>query len=170
MKRTTLALVVVGIVLEIAAFLVSNADEIPFVLHVVSPDYARAMEGLARLESGGLAASQLLPGMPGFEECADLYIQMFRQQASQEELADLRINRFHHLPRVSLDLSPGEGSRTVRHLEVHLSNGQQVSSSLESLEAKIERLKRGDLFSVSAFVFCLGVLLQVLAIVAEERR
>ena len=165
MRKFALVLFVSGLILEAAAFLLSNADDFPIVLGVVSRDYALATQGLNSLESG----NELLPNMVGFEECADPYLAILRQQNPPEVLSGISITRFFHPPRVEQGFNVNRGVSTKRPLEIFLSNGEKIDSTVEALEIKINRLKKGSLLFAAVVAFFIGVALQVIGFTIERR-
>jgi hypothetical protein len=169
MKRATLVLFIVGVVLELGGFLVSNAEEIPAVSRIVSRNYAFAKEGLATLETGSKMNTELLPGMRGFDQCAELYMTILRNQNPPESLRGVSVTRFFHPAEVTQVFDVNRGVRSKRPLEIQLSNGQKVHSTLESLQAKIEPLKSSSLFMAAAAIFGIGLAFHIAAFVCEHR-
>lgn len=73
----------------------------------------------------------------------------------------LAVVRFVHPPSVIHLLNVRRGVLDLRPLEVYLSTGEEVDSSLESLSKKIDKLRGRGLFRLSALVFAAGVVLSI---------
>ena len=164
MKSIAACLFVMGILLSCFGFLLSNTERLPFVLQMVSPSYINARFALQTLEMG----KEVLPGMRGFAECATIYMIELEDQNPIEILSGVAITRFYHPPKVVKGLSVKRGISVSRPLEITLSNGQKLNTTLEALEKKVFRLKAKKLFSWATIIFLFGVFFQILGFFVER--
>jgi len=146
------------------AFVVANAENIPFVYRILSPSYFNALNGLNNLSSKKI----LTPDDTGFIEISNILIGLLREQNSPEAVKNISVKKF---VREDAFLSfSTENVKEIVPIEVHLSNDQNIKWDVQSLSLNIEKLKTSNIFLWSSIVFAIGVLIQIIAYMIEKHR
>jgi hypothetical protein len=160
--KLTLLLFVLGLVLEIAGFLLGAVEHIPFVLRFVSPDYLAANQGIKALEKG----EALREPTSGFEQIASIFINEARSQNSPDIIAKIKVQQFRLAGSSGIAFGRA-GVRETVPVTVTLSNGQEVSWELPDIKKKVEELKTSNLFIWGVVLFIAGVLFQIAGFLIE---
>lgn len=163
MKTSAALLVILGILLEIAAFLGDKAESVPVVLSLVAPKYIEAQSGLVKLEK----KMTLSPGDPGFEAIANIFLLRLAEENPPDRLAGVSVMKIERqTPKIVFgNLRAGE----VVPVTFSLSNGQSLDWSLDGLIETILALKKGRVFQFSAIVFVVGILIQIVGFIMQVR-
>ena len=163
MKKLTIVLFLLGVLLEALGIVVAFPKRFPFVLDLVASDYQRACLGLDSLSR----RQELTPRSPGFEEIEELYFACLRDKNPPDVLKKIEITK---ITRTDIDsglaFTPS-GTRSFIPIEIHLSNGQKDKWDLEILRAKVEDLK--DFFWAILVLWILGITLQATSVYLEAR-
>ena len=159
--RVLITLIIVGLVIETVAFFVSQIENIPFVLRIVSPKYAHASKGLKRLES----STALTPSDEGFNEFQDIFLNLLCAQNPTEQVTSISILKFQR-EGARLAFSK-KRAREVIPIKVFISNGQEIDWNIEDLVENVERLKKTDTFVISVIIFLFGVIIQIIGVIIQ---
>ncbi len=105
MRRVAVVIFELGVFINVAAFLLSKVEEVPFVYSVVALSYLAGRNAIRVHET----ESDLLPGMPGFEVSANLYLTGLRRDYPVRNFTEVYVTGLHHPPKVSQDFSIKKG-------------------------------------------------------------
>lgn len=161
MKPSAVALFILGILLAVAAFLGEKADNLPFILSLVAPEYTEAQSGLAELEKKMIVS----PGDRGFEALANTFLSRLAKDNPPDRLKDVTITKIerHRPALVFRKLRAGE----VVKITFSLSNDQTIDWNYDKLSEAIIALKTGRIFRFSAFVLFGGILIQAVGFIIQ---
>jgi hypothetical protein len=164
MARIRIMLFIIGLLLEALAFLGSHAENVPFVLSIVSPSYVKAKDGLRQMEK----IIVLAPNQCGFDELSGLFLKQLALWNPTKDVSSISVlkitrekpvfvfNRLHATEKIPLIFT--------------LSNGQNIKWDLAALTEDVKNLKATRLFLASIVVFVLGVGIQILGFVVVKGR
>jgi hypothetical protein len=152
---------IIGLCLEVVAFFVGYADNVPLIFRVVSPAYARAKQALSTLRGG----EELSKEHSGFKEIASLLLKELKSHNPPERIATIDVIRIIPEKPVLMFSTKQVGPKTP--IVVELSDGQKPEWDLESLEDRVSQLKSTHLFRVAIGIFLLGVVVQVIGFVVD---
>ena len=146
--RIVITLFIFGVVIATTAFFINQMDNIPFVVKLISPKYARSSKGLDKLDSSGV----LMPSDEGFMEFQEIFLNFLCEQTSPEKTISISVKKFQR-SRAIINLSP---------IKVFISNGQEINWSYEDLIKNIENFKKKNTFVTSFIIFLFGVIIQII--------
>lgn len=158
-KKTKNKLLLIGLFIEIAAFALSNAEQISWITSLVSPGYCNARQGLKTLEE----KRELFPNEPGFKELVQLFHNKAQQPLEQillEEYTPVRIHRYKAGLQISQNIAGGEVPVILEFL-----NGCKIEYSFKEMQEGMESLKNRKLFVDSSFIFFLGIVVQIFGLI-----
>jgi hypothetical protein len=164
MSRTTIVLFIIGLLLEALAFLGSHAENVPFVLSVVSPSYVKAKDGLRQMEK----VMVLIPNQRGFDELSGLFLKKLVLWNPTKDVSSINVMKITRQKSVFI-INRFHANETVP-LIFTLSNGQNLKWDLEALTESVNNLKATRLFLASIVVFVLGVGIQISGFVGKRQR
>lgn len=156
------ALFYFGVVIAAAGFLTDKAENIPGVLRLLAPSYARAANGLDTLQPTGT----LGPGQSGFFELESFFWREADAKGARAQLAFQQVRRFE---RKTAMIAFGEAhAGEVVPVDVQLTS-TSVKWDMAGLRERAERLKRSSLLGSSTIIFVLGIVSTIVGRLLEER-
>ena len=163
MKTSALVLFVLGILFAICAFLGDEADNMPFVLRLVAPEYTECQSGLVELEKEMI----LSPGDQGFEALAKTFLSRLARDNPPDRLAGVSITKIERNRPIAAfgKLLAGQ----VVKVTFSLSSGQTIDWSLDRLSEAVLALKTGRIFPFSAILLSGGILIQIVGFLLQVR-
>lgn len=161
MARITIVLFITGLILEALAFLGSHAENVPFVLSVVSPSFITANNGLKEMER----TMVLTPNQRGFDELSALFLKQLALWNPDKDISTISVVK---ITRENPALVFGRlHAKEKVPLTFTLSNGQDLKWNLEALMKGVNNLKARRLFLASVIVFVIGIGIQILGFIVE---
>jgi hypothetical protein len=154
-KKINLILILTGLFIEIAAFALSNAEQIPWITALISPGYYNATQGLNTLEQ----KKELFPSEPGFNELVQLFYNKAQQPLAQLLFKEYTPTRIH-CSMASLKLSTNTIGGTVPVI-LEFPNDNKIEWDFWELQEVVETLKERKLFVYSGFIFLFGIIVQI---------
>ncbi len=154
-------LFIIGLVFETVAFFVNQMENISFAVKIISPKYAHASNGLAKLESSMV----LTPSDEGFNEFQEIFLNLLRAQNPSEQVASISVLKFQR-EGARLTFSQ-KRTKEVIPIKVFISNGKEIDWNLEDLVKNIETFKKKNTFVASIIIFIFGVIIQIIGFVIE---
>ena len=157
MKASGLVLFIVGIAVVTCGFAVSHTDHLGWVASVVTPGYNGALDAAARLRCG----ESVDPEHSGFIALSEAYLGVARSKPRWKVPGDAQVARFTSLAG-RMGASTGDIALTsgvVLHVE--LSSGRRVPGELGVIEEAIRSRAAARVFTVSALLFALGLVLEI---------
>lgn len=152
-----------GFVIMLIAFFASHAGDLRFVQRVVSPEYVQALRGLRQLE----IQTHLEPGETGFAELSALFLDRYREQNPERNMAGAEAAR---LERQQAVISVEEkNAPEVVPVTCLLANGQKIEWNHAELMDAIDHYKSSTVFIVALVLFWIGALIQFIAFSVERR-
>jgi len=149
---------IIGILMTIAGWSVSNSDRLPVVQKLVSPRYERAMSAYKALHKKGAILNQR---NEGFQEIVALLKEDITR--SVEPL----ISGVKTLDWGSAAVNTDQGMQWQQYLELEISfsNAKPISGKIKKLQSRIEaRYQKKNLFMWSTGIFWLGIAISLLAL------
>lgn len=163
MKKIPHILFAIGLMLEILAFLISNASNIPLLLSLLSPTYYNAQQGLMKLNLDKILISK----DDGFQEISTI----FNKQSIEEGRPDLATIAFVKFIQKTPQMGYSVKSAGVQTPIVgYLDNGQIINWYLEDISADIDTLKSGNIFWEAVIIFSFGVIIQFIGFVIKMHK
>ena len=159
--RIFITLFIIGLAIETVAFFISQMENIPFVLKIISPKYAHASKGLEKLESSMI----LEPPDEGFKEFQEIFLNLLRKQNTPEKLTSISVLKFQR-EGARLALSE-KRTKEVIPIKVFVSNGQEINWNVEDLVKNIEKFKKKNTFVTSIIIFLFGISIQITGFIIE---
>lgn len=163
MSKIKFSLFVGGLVLEVFAFLIGNASNLPWMHRLLSPAYYKAQKALIKLES----EKELIQTDYGFQEI----IRALQEKAIQErhpEISGLPVRKIvRGTPAMGFSANKAGVSTPV---EFHFEGGRTVKWNLEEIVEKIQALRTKNLFCWALGLFAIGVILQVAGFLIENKK
>lgn len=158
MKKLTIILFFLGIFLEMCSFCFSQVEHISLVSEIVSPAYAKGMQGIKRLE----ANETLLPKDMGFPAISAVIMSSLQELNPPERLSRITVQKIVSVPR-GTDIKIGGKSifGGISNVRVTFSNKQELSFMIDGLRTKLVNAHFNTLFIVACGIFVIGVLLQL---------
>ena len=149
---------IIGVLLTIFGWTVSNSDRMPGVQRLIVPDYARAMSAYTRLHTKNIVLTE---DDEGFRQIAELL--------KQDIVGDVEpdITQIKTLDWGSAAVNTDQGIQWQQYieLEISFSNSKPVAGKIRELESRInEAYQNRSLFLVSTLVFWFGILLSLVAV------
>jgi hypothetical protein len=161
MARITIVLFIIGLLFEALAFLGAHAEDVPFVLSIVSPSYVTAKDGLREMER----TMVLTPNQRGFDELSALFFKQLVLWNPGKDVSSISVVK---ITRKNPALAFGRlHAKEKVPLIFTLSNGQDLKWDLEALMKGVNNLKAKRLFLASVVVFVIGVGIQILGFIVE---
>jgi len=155
-KYIPLLLFIIGLLIEMLAFFVGNAEFVPIIYKVVSPSYFRASSGLEKLQK----EKSLEPQDHGFKEISDLFKLVALKQNKPEVVNKIEVDKFVK-KGAKLAFNPERVSEKIE-VEVKLSNGHIVKWDLNEIEPMVDNLKSPYIFYWALSLFLVGVVIQII--------
>jgi hypothetical protein len=152
---------IVGILLTIAGWSVSNSDQLPVVQKLVSPRYKRAMSAYKALHNKGAILNQ---SNEGFQEIV---------ATLKEDITgpvEPMISSLKTLDWGTAAVNTDQGIQWQQYLELEISfsNAKPISGKIRRLQRRIEaRYQKKNLFAWSTGIFWLGIAISLLALFWE---
>ena len=163
MGRITVILFFIGILIEALAFIGSKAEDIPFVLSIVSPSYANAKDGLSEMER----TMVLLPNQDGFIELSAIFYKNLVLWNPGRDVSSLSVVK---ITRKKANMTVGTlHAKEVVPLIFTMSNGQDLKWELGALMEDVNNLKAKHLFFTSIVVFVIGIGIQILGFILGRK-
>jgi hypothetical protein len=163
MRRLATPLFAAGLLLQAAGFAGHEALRARPLARLLSPAYARASDGLARLA----AAGQLGAGERGFGELAGIFAARLREQNDPSTVARVTVVKF------AREAAGGPAGPTRERqagpVAAILSNRQSLRTSVVSLARGVDGLRRGLPPGAAAALFLAGAALSAGAFLAARR-
>lgn len=157
-------LFLIGLFVESIAFVVSQTENIPFVLKLMSPKYTNSQNGLQKLES----SLTLEPADEGFVEFQEIFLDLLRHQNPTQNINLISVSKFQREgSRLAFSV---KRTKEVIPIKVLISNGQELVWNLEELTLKIDNFKKSNTFVVSITIFVFGVVIQVIGFIVELKK
>lgn len=158
MKKWTIILFFLGIVLEFCSFCLLQIEHIPWVSEIVSPAYAQGMQGIEKLETN----KTLMPKDTGFSAISDIIISSLLKLNPPERLSGITVQKIVLVPRKT-DIKIGGKSilGDDSKVRITLSNKQELSWMTDDLRTKLVKVHLNTLFVVACWIFGFGVSLQL---------
>lgn len=173
MKKWTKTLFFTGLIIQLLAFFVDQATEIPLVLRMVAPTHYHSKAGIESL----LAKKKLAQTDDGFREIASTLLNDFRKRNNvSANIKDLKVERIWLEIQATRGDQPVEGYTLVdfeistETTKVYGIGGNIGFMTLERLEDAIEALKKPNILIVSILMFLVGSLIEILAFYAEHSK
>ena len=144
-----------GLALEVVGFLIRQADQMLWLLHLVSPGYVRGMQGVETLDVN----QPLRDGDPGFAQISQLIMLDLRKSEPADFLDRIEVQQMQPFNQHVLGF--GGAPLKSTQIRVTFSNGQVRSYWTKVLQTKLRDLHSRRLFRVACVVFGLGVIVQL---------
>lgn len=154
---------IIGILMTIAGWSVSNADRLKVVQKFVSPQYEKAMLAYKSLQSEGAILNQ---SNEGFQEIVSLLKEDLT--GSVEPL----ISSVKTLGWGSVIVNTEQGMQWQQYLELKISflNAQPVSGKIKNLHSRIEaKYQVKNLFIYSTVIFWFGIVVSIFALFLNRK-
>lgn len=164
MHASTKYLFAIGLLLEIAAFLGGQADNIPYVSEIISPSYIEAIEGLKVLDKEMI----LYPKDHGFKQISKIFLEKAAEENPPEKLVKIVVLKIQR-KGARLGFSERHAKEEIP-IVFELSNGQKLEWQLEHLIESVNKIKADRTFKVASVIFILGVVLQIIGFVSDLRQ
>ena len=149
-----------GVIVTLMGYAGSHVDHLPVVRGILTPLHAGAEEGLATL----LSEHELLPGMRGFEELAEV---MTRDISFHGEVgAAPPIVKFA-LEEPLIGFGPKSGG-FYQNITVEFEAGGSLEGDVRKFQSDVDSLKSNSLFYYSTVVMLLGLVLQLVGLLSKN--
>ena len=165
MKRSTLILFVIGVLLEGAALMLAYPTRFPFVLKVISSDCEKGKQALQLLDN----RKPLVPDSPGFPVIEKILLARLKNVNPPEVFDKVKITKITRTKTIVRKSFMTQGEVNIIPLEVRFSNGQKYKWDLVKLRQEVADLQEEDFFMAALILFNLGVLIQIVGLVLEAR-
>jgi len=163
MKIAGIILFVLGLIVAISGYCLSNADDIPGVFRLFAADYVEASSALSAVKS----KRTLQPTDVGFDVLSQLFRDDIARRADKPELlAQLSIEKIERYKTVALKVG-GFQAASDEAVRYTLSNGQTLKWQLSAVQSRIDTLKHKALFRISLWIFIVGIGIQALGFVLQ---
>ena len=150
----------VGLFIEILAFYISQADNIPIILKFISPKYVQANKTYEKLEKTKNITIE--EKGEGFSIIETIILDELKILNPDKDLTFINVTSIDWR---STAINTTKGFQ--RTIEAKLSNGQIYKSDLETLKSKINELKTNNIYHFATFVFILGVIIQIVGFIIQ---
>ena len=157
-------LFLLGVMLQFAGFCVSQTEQAPWVLRIVSPKSVRGVLGVRTLGR----EEPLRPGDEGFREIGSTLMTRLVERYPNEDWNKVRVLKYEP-----------EGKSTITGLGIELggvkvssflSTGRQVMLRTDNLRSEFDKMRKRDIFRWSLGLFILGIaVVQVPLFLIESR-
>jgi hypothetical protein len=163
LNRTALLLLIVGLVVESAGYVLDKADFFGFVVPLVSPTFVGGQAATSAIRSGKV----LERGSEGFDAAEYLFKEAAKRENPAERVDALSVLRFSP---GGARLSFGKAGVTPQlPVKVLLSNGQELDWETGALERALDAHRQARLTLTSVVIFLFGICLQIVGFVVEQR-
>jgi len=155
---------IIGILLTVAGWSVSNSARLPMIQNVISPHYGKAISAYKALHTKGAILKQ---GDEGFQELVPLLKEKIT--GSVEPL----ITSVKTLDWGSGAVNTDGGMQWQQYLELEISfsNSSPITGSFKKLQSRIEaRYQKKNLFMWSTGIFWIGIVISLLALFLQTDR
>ena len=152
----TTALFFIGLLLELAGFLLASVNHVPALLRIVSPSYANAASAAMKLREGG----SVVRSDKGFDFLARITMERLAAQNPAEAFANVSVLRFERTGVSGI----GFGKRGVTErlpVTVQLSTGTTVEWNLVKIDEHVTSLRASHLFAWAVGLFGVGITFQI---------
>jgi hypothetical protein len=164
MRRATIILFFAGLAFGVVGFLIRQADQMRWLLRVVSPGYVRGMQGVETLD----ANQPVRDGDVGFAEISHLIMLDLRKSEPAEFLDRIEVRQMQPFNQHVLGL----GGAPVKDMQIRVtfSNGQVRCYWTKGLQTRLSDLHSARLFWAACVVFGVGVIVQLASFVLQQRQ
>jgi hypothetical protein len=152
MKKVEIGLKVVGVLIAVTGFYISQADQVPWVLRIVSPKYLPGMEGLRKLE----VDESLMPGDKGFDELCDIVVARLRPANVSRDFGIIRLEEFKLLSVMKTEYK-GKSALMLLPVTFEMSDGGGGVETIPSLQLGLDQIRSRDVFHWIAALLFLGM-------------
>ncbi len=144
-------LFLLGVMLQFAGFYVSQTEQAPWVLRIVSAKSVRGVLGVRTLGR----EEALQPGDEGFREIGSILMMRLVERYPNEDWNKVRVLKYEP-----------EGKSTITGLGIELggvrvssflSTGRQVKLRTDNLRSEFDKMRKRDIFRWSLGLFILGI-------------
>jgi len=156
MKYLPLTLFVLGLLIEVTAFFIVNADDVPLVYKIISPSFYRANNGLNMLRE----TKKLEQKDQGFPEIAQLFKNVAVKTNSPDVVDKIDVTQF--IRKGAMLAFSSDRAKEVIKVEVIFSNGQSVNWDLNEIDSMVKDMKTSNVFRWALIMFFIGVLIQII--------
>jgi hypothetical protein len=147
-----MVLKVVGVLIAVAGFYISQADQVVWVLRIVSPRYLPGMEGLRKLE----VDKSLRPGDKGFDELSDIVMARLRAANPSRDFGIIRLEEFKPFPVTKIEYK-GKSALMLLPVTFDMSDGDGGIETIASLQLGLDQIRSRDVFKWMATLLFLGI-------------
>lgn len=157
MKRSAVALFIVGLVLENAGFLLSQAEKEHHLLGMFACGSVDARASLEKLKSG----EAILPDDPGFPVLTEVFWSRVREPAPENRAPGLKVVKFEGATMRSAYTLSGGPMKSDYTVKVVLSDGQAVDWPVKLPLDELDTLRDASLFGWAVALHVAGLVLLV---------
>ena len=162
MRRLAVILFLLGLFLEIAAFFIGQANDIPLVIKIISPNSSKAEAGIRALKK----SKHLTPNEYGFKQISEFFFDDIVSRGPSAKLADVSLEKI----RLQKYMYDNMDIWHTRPLTFELSNGKTYDWDIESLTGQINELKKGRLLKMACVIFFVGIVTQIVGFIIERKK
>ena len=163
MRAFRISLFFFGLLLAFAAFLGSQASNIPLVMKIVAPAYVNAQIGMQTLKQARI----LEPDDKGFSELAQLLHPRLYSPDNSQDVSQITIQRLTRGNPAIGFIRNSAGERIP--IGVFLSNDQEFKLDISLLRKDVKTLQNNNLFLYSTIIFVIGALISCVSFIIEYR-
>ena len=162
MRCCTIVLFVLGVFLTIAAFFIDHSNKIHFVLSIVSPNSAKAKQGVESLYS----KEMLISVDVGFKQISKIFLKELATLNPPEKIKNIEVVSIKKKSEVGLTDSD-VGIKENVPIEIELSNGLKTERNLKEIESLIDEDIQNSLLVTGFIILFTGVSIEILMFVIK---
>ena len=163
MKKETKFLFIIGLVIEVLAFFLSQTDNISFMQKLLLPEFYKSINAIHLLEKN----KELVPNDIGFSEIEYLIISIVKQKFVQKSNEDIKVLK---IEKERARISFGENkAREMIPIKILLSNKLILKWDLYGLKKIIDEYKKSNLLLISIIIFLIGIGVQINSFYIENK-
>jgi len=155
---------IIGLILTISGWFISNAEEMNWVIRLLAPKYIVAVEAYENMIKN---KSTIEEGSPGFQEIAEILSEKLHGSG------DLTISKIHIIDHAFSFKSYDTGMKSVPTItiEITLNDGRKTQASgVEDLRPELKkRYLKSSIFKYGAVVFWLGIFLVLTSLLVGQK-
>jgi len=152
MKKLEIVLKCFGVFIGIVGFFVSQADQVPWLLRILSPEYLEGMEGLSTLRN----KSPLCPNDKGFAALSNIIMKHEQETDPSKDVGIIRVKKFSHMGSIS-GKHKGKSADALTLISFDLSDGGGGVETIGSLRIKLEQFRMNKTFRWMAFLLFVAI-------------
>ncbi len=152
MKKVEWSLKVFGVLLGILAFVVSQAEQFPSLLKIVSPGYQRGMKGLEMLRN----KKPLKPGEKGFSELSEIVMRRQKEMYPSKDFSAIQVKQFFRIGRLGSTYK-GKYADAQTFVGFDLSDGDGGPETIGSLRTGLDQLRSRNVFQLMVILLFVGL-------------